>query len=333
MGPLRGDSRIRAGRGDRHDPAPGRMSDAADRLGAGVEDHASLSGGIVEAADRDRVGAGLGIAGRGHDHRHRRLRRPVDAHIVERPGSAGDHDLVEVAAQQPDHRLRLGIPETAVELEHLQPVVGDHEPGVKQPAVGRAREAQRGQGRPDDLLAGSGDQIIVGVGRRRHRSHAAGVGAAVAVTEPLVVLGGRQHREPLAVAERHHRHLSARKPLLQQDLLASRSEPSGHQHRLHRGGGRLLGVGDDHALARGQARRLHHRHVRPGPQMRQSRASVAEHRGGRGRDPVVDEEALAVGLGRLEAGARPAGAEGGDPGSLQRVHQALGQRRLRAHRH
>ena len=115
-----------------------------------------------------------------------------------------------------------------------------------------------------------------------------------------MVLRRRQHGEVLAVAEGQHRQLPALQALLQQDLRAGRPEPSAHQHGLDRGGGLLLGLGNDHPLARGQAGGLDHRYVGSGAEVPLRLAGVAEDMSRRGWDLIVEQELLAVGLGRLE---------------------------------
>ena len=76
----------------------------------------------------------------------------------------------------------------------------------------------------------------------------AGVGPLVAVEDPLEVLGGLQRVDGRAVGDREQRHLGAVEVLLDHDPLARRP----------RGRARLVAVvGDDHALAGGEAVVLH----------------------------------------------------------------------------
>src|SRR5438046_2590796 len=79
-----------------------------------------------------------------------------------------------------EDRLRLRIAEAAVELEHLGPVVGEHEPGVERPDERSAAARELGQ---DGAVHGVDD--LVGVdGHRRIRAHAAGVRSGVGLTDP-----------------------------------------------------------------------------------------------------------------------------------------------------
>ena len=52
--------------------------------------------------------------------------------------AAGQGDVGEVAVEQRQHRLRLGIAEAAVELEQPRAVGGEHQPGVEHADVRRA---------------------------------------------------------------------------------------------------------------------------------------------------------------------------------------------------
>ena len=65
----------------------------------------------------------------------------------------------------------------------------------------------------DDLL----DLGRAEAGHRRVAAHAAGVGALVAVEDPLVVLGRGERHDVLAVAERQQRELLALEELLEHD--------------------------------------------------------------------------------------------------------------------
>ena len=88
----------------------------------------------------------LGIAAGGEDDRH----RPVVGELrVGASKAAGltrrQTELDQVGAQPRQHRLRLGIAEATVELEHLRPVRGDHQARVEHPVVRRFRAGASGR--------------------------------------------------------------------------------------------------------------------------------------------------------------------------------------------
>ena len=83
-----------------------------------------------------------------------------------------------------------------------------------------------GVGDPLDPLAASKP------GHRRVAAHAAGVRPAVAVEDPLVVLGRGERDDVLAVAERQQRELLAVEELLEHDL--GRAEAPLDEERLDR---------------------------------------------------------------------------------------------------
>src|SRR6202042_3859403 len=94
-------------------------------------------------------------------------------------------------------------------------------------------------------LAGAG---LADRGARRVGTHPAGVRAAIAVEDPLVVLGGRERQRTLSIAERKQRQLLAIQELLDDDLLGPEA-PIDQQIVECRARLALVG-GDDHALAR-----------------------------------------------------------------------------------
>ena len=127
--------------------------------------------------------------------------------VPHRPGPAqaplhGTLDqLDQVALQEGQDRLRLGVAEAGVELDHLRPFGGEHEPGVEEAAKGAPLGGQAGHRRADDaghdlVQQRRGDEAGGCVG-----AHAPGVGAAVAVEDALVVARDAEGDGRLAVAE------------------------------------------------------------------------------------------------------------------------------------
>jgi hypothetical protein len=88
------------------------------------------------------------------------------------------------------------------------------------------------------------------------RPHHIRVETRIAITHALVVLRGRQQRHALTVGKGQATHLLADQQLLDDDLVARRAKVA----RAHDAGQRVLGLGQrlrqNHALARGETRRL-----------------------------------------------------------------------------
>ncbi len=98
----------------------------------------------------------------------------------------------QVALEPGQQRLRLGIAEAAVELDHPQPVVRSHQSRVEESLERRAalhELAEHRQVHPLEYLA---RLVVRDVGQRREGAHAARVRPGVAVPDPLVVAGRRE---------------------------------------------------------------------------------------------------------------------------------------------
>ena len=88
--------------------------------GAGVGDLGQLRGRL-EAADHVALRGGLRVAGRGEDQGHRPVVGELGLGPASPPGSrAARQRSTQVGAQPRQHRLRLGVAEAGVELEHLR---------------------------------------------------------------------------------------------------------------------------------------------------------------------------------------------------------------------
>jgi hypothetical protein len=84
-------------------------------------------------------------------------------------------------------------------------------------------------------------------------SHAAGVGPRVALADALVVLGGRQGQDGLAVGEGEDGDLVALEVLFDDDRVAGGAELVGDHDVLESGLGFGGGLREDHAFAGGEA--------------------------------------------------------------------------------
>ena len=80
-------------------------------------------------------------------------------------------------------------------------------PGVEQAGEGATACDQLGRDGLDDVVDDLRDGLVGQPRQRRVRAHAAGVGSGVAVADALVVLGGQQRHDGLAVDEAEQRNL------------------------------------------------------------------------------------------------------------------------------
>ena len=205
------------------------------------------------------------------------------------------------------------------------PLGRQHQPGVEDAPVVDALGPEPGEGRVDEALEHLVRQVVAGEGDGAPGTHAAGVGADVAVAHPLEVLGGGQGHGALAVAHDEHRRLGAGEALLDDHGPTRGAERRARELVGHVGLGLGQGLGDQHALAGGQAVGLHHVEAGQGAQEGDRRLDLGEHAVAGGGDPGVAHQVLHEGLGPLQPGAVGAGAEHQPARGPQPVGQAVDQ--------
>ncbi len=240
------------------------------------------------------------------------LERPPFGHRPQR--------LQEGALQHGEDDLGLGIPEAAVELHHLRPLVGEHEARVQEAPIGASLPGQAVEGRGEDLLPDPLQELGCGDGDRRVGPHPPGVQAGVALADLLVVLGRRQEHDVLAVGQGEDRELLALHEVLDHDHVSGVAEGLlGHDLP-----GGLLGcrqaLAHQGALPAGEPRGLHHQRSAHLPDVLQGGLELPEGAvGGRG-NADLGHEVLGECLAGLDPGGLGGGAEGGDPAVPQAVH-------------
>ncbi len=106
---------------------------AVDDGGAGVKHfHVRHFGRFVQAADRQQAFVVAGIALAGHHHADRRARIPTRRLDFVQPAIDRRFQQIEQVALQPHQdRLAFGIAEADVVLQHLGPLMREHQPGVE----------------------------------------------------------------------------------------------------------------------------------------------------------------------------------------------------------
>ena len=250
---------VRASSDDGEDPATRRPIGAGIVAGrATVEDERAGAPSTFQTLDRIVRPWRVRVAGRREhdpDRRHGQDRQPGTLE-TQGPGCIQQVTASRRQQQRPQRdrdprqdRLRLRVAEPGVALEQDRAVRRQHEASVERATERGAASGQLGQDRAVEPV----DQVIrrlVGeIGQRRVRAHPAGVGADVAIAEPLVIAGDRQGQRVASVAQGDEAGLTAVEPFLDDDL-AGRVGDGDRPHRLF---GRLA---DGDALARGEPIRL-----------------------------------------------------------------------------
>jgi hypothetical protein len=172
-----------------------------------------LLGDIVEPVDRAAGLRRVGIARRCEHYAERGATVPFRFDAIERAVDAVLEQLDEIRAQTHQDRLRFGIAEPAVELEHARRTVRiEHDACVEKPAVRHAVVRHAVHGRRDDLAHDARVHARRDHGRGRVRAHAARVRALVTIAQPLVILARRERQHVHAVDhDDEARFLAARK--------------------------------------------------------------------------------------------------------------------------
>ena len=198
----------------------------------------------------------------------------------------GLHHGQQVTLQQGKHHLGLRIAEAAVVLDHLRPVLRDHQAEIQAAAELPSLRLHRADCRQEDRFHALVRHFLRVVRIRRDRAHSAGVGTCVPVSGPLVVHAGNHRLHGRPVREGQDRDLRPFEVFLDHDPVAAFSELLVLHDLPDRAAGFLPGHRHGHALAERQAVRLDHRRDRCGLQVGQRVSGIGEHFIGRRRDAV-----------------------------------------------
>ena len=165
-----------------------------------------------------------GIALRGHDHRDRGLGPEPDRPRRQPALRGGEQQRQQILVEPQQDGLGFGIAEPDVELDQLRSRRGQHQAGEQHALERRAARLHPGQRRLDDLAHDAGLERRRHGRSRRDGAHAAGVGAGVAVADPLVVLAEPSGSGLHAVAQGEERDFLALEELLDHHGRAGRPE-------------------------------------------------------------------------------------------------------------
>src|ERR687891_700267 len=178
--------------------APARADErAAPERRARVEDESAGGFGVRDASERHAAFGPIGVAVRSEHDGHGCLWPGRQLDPGERALRRRGERFEEVALEPWQDRLRLGVAEAAVELEHPRPVFREHQPRVEQPLEGRAVRGELAEHRAVNRLDELGGLFRREGGHRRVAPHAARVRTRVAVEEPLEILGRGERQRPV----------------------------------------------------------------------------------------------------------------------------------------
>ena len=233
------------------------------------------------------------------------------------------HDVQQVALQQGQHHLGLGVSEAAVVLDDLGAVRGEHQAEVQAALEGAALGVHGPDGGQEDLFHALGGDLRGVVGVRGNGAHAAGVQAGVVVVGTLVVHAGHHGLDHLAVRKAQHTDLGAGEEFLHHHMVARCAEFLIQHDLLHAVRSLLLVFADQHALAQCQTVGLDdHRVLALGLDVLHDLGGVVKGLVLCGGDAVFLHQVLGEHLGSLDAGSGLVRAKGGDAHLCQRVHHA-----------
>ena len=270
---------------------------------------------------------GEGVAAAGKNDAGGRAVAELDLGLIQGAVGGGLHHGQQVAFQQGQHHLGLGVAKAAVVFNDLGAVGRQHQAKVQAAFKGAALGLHGGNGLQEDLFHAALGHSGGVVGVRGHGAHAAGVQALVMVQSALVI-HARDHRlDGFAVAEGQHADLGAGQELFNDHVIARCAELFVQHDLFHAVGGFLLVLADQHALAQGQAVSLDNDGILAlGADVLHDLGGVVKGFVLCGRDAVFLHQVLAEHLACLDAGSGFVGAKGRDTDSSQGVDHAQRER-------
>ena len=293
--------------GDAKDASAGGFETAGTSPGTGVEDGGSGGFGLGDPRNGLPGLDGAGISAGGEDYANGGFRLPGEAAFAEEDGG-------EIGVQAIHERLGLRIAQADIELQDLGAGPGQHEAGVEE--SGKAGGFDGGIDDRVQDLAGErcGQDAGIAVG-----SHAAGVGAGVAIEDGFVILGGFERKDVLSVAIDNEADLFAFQELFDDDRVAE-------------GGDGVLGFGavvrDDDALSGSQAVGFEDDGEGEAIEGGAGFGGVIDGDEGCGGDVSLLQKGLCVHFAALQAGGFGGGSDDAEAGGVELVHDSGDQGRF-----
>src|SRR5919108_5248555 len=132
----------------------------------GVENERAAAFCRLDTPYLDPAHWALRVPGGGEDDRDGRVPGRRERRLIERPHGRRGEGGKEVALEEREDGLRLGVAEAAVELEHARALVGEHETGVEHAEKRCAAPAELGEHR---LVNGLDELVDLSLVQERHR--------------------------------------------------------------------------------------------------------------------------------------------------------------------
>ena len=241
------------------------------------------------------------------------------------------HDGEQIGVQQRQYHLGLGIPETAVVLDHFRARRGQHQAKIEASRKGTALRLHGADGGQEDFLHANVRDLVGVVGIGGNGAHAAGVQTGVIVADPLVIHGGNHGDHGLSVGEGENGHLRPGEELLNDDAGSALAESLVLHDGANGVDGLLTGHGDNHALAQCQTVRLDYGGDGAILHISECRLRVVKGFVGRGGNAVFLHQILGEDLASLNDGGVLFRAEGGNARLDESVGTSQHQRIVRGH--
>ena len=305
---------------------------AVDHLGTGMEHLGAVLFGFFDTRDDLAlfVGARITLAGE-HHYSGAALRSLRSTELGEFALFGSVEQREHVAVIEREHNLAFGVAEAAVVFHDLRALRSHHDAHVEHARVRLAFGGHALEGRFDNRLLHFVEESV-----RHHRSRAVGahatrVRALVVVKDALVVLGRRENHVVLAVANHEDGGFFAVHEFFNHDRLAGFAKHGlVAEHFFDSVVRFLVGHADDGALARSEARRLHHDRSRVFGEELLGGGEIGEGLEGCRRHVVLLHDILAEGLGAFERGSSRSRAESAQPATAEFIHHASDQRNFGA---
>ena len=131
---------------------------------------------------------GAGIASSAQDDTNSGIPAPFCLDLIQLAINRRLQQRNQIAFKPHHDRLALGIAEPGVELQNLRSVVRDHQPDVNHTGVVNPFFLKASQQGVKDLIEDAAVKLRGHDRRRRVGAHAAGIGPAVAIKNPLMIL-------------------------------------------------------------------------------------------------------------------------------------------------
>src|SRR5437867_1808279 len=276
----------------------------------------------------------IGVAPRGEHRAHGRTRggerRPLGPPPARRDGRERSRERAR--GQHWEQRLRFGVAEAAIELEHVGRSVGrDHQTGVEHSLVRRPPGRHLAQRGGQHLAAHALDEFFRREAHGAVGAHAARVGPGVALAQALVVLRRRQNLDLLPVREGEDGELLALQKLLDYDLAARVPQPAFGEHGPG-GCRRLVPRRTDHgALAAGESRGLDDERHGVAGDVGEGGSGLGDALARRGRHAGGAQYGFGQGLGGGQPRGRLRGPERRPARRAQAIDEARGEGSLGPH--